>query len=112
MINIQNYKPHADVTKEMLQKNNFKYIDGIYSYRFSVYKNQKEPMLWCILYVDVENNLCSIQVTDSNNSTYPPYFNREYSTNNKVVESIDKKVQGVIGTLVRKKIIKKKGRKR
>lgn len=112
MINIHNYRPHADVTREMLQKNNFKYIDGIYLCRFPVYKHQKDIVLWCILFLDIENNSCNIQITDTNNATYAPYFNRTYSVNNIVVESIDKKLQGVIGTLVKKKILKKRGRKK
>lgn len=111
MINIQNYKPHSDVTKEMLKENNFKYIDGIYSYRFPVYKNKKEPIMWCNLYIDTENNLCNIQVSDQNNTTYAPFFNREYSANNQVVEQIDKKINAQLGVFVKSKILKKRGKK-
>lgn len=111
MINIQNYKPHSDATKDMLKENNFKYVDGFYSYRFPVYKNKKEPMLWCILYVDTENNLCNIHVADQNNTTYAAFFNREYGGKNQVVEQIDKKINAQLGTFVKNKILKKRGKR-
>ena len=111
MVNIQQYKPHSDVTKEMLKENNFKYIDGVYSYRFSVYKNKKEPIVWCNLYVDVENNSCNLNVMDINNTTYAPFFNRKYGCENKVVESIERKINSQLGTLIKDKILKKRGRK-
>ena len=111
MIDIQQYKPHSDVTKEMLKENNFKFIDGCYSYRFSVYKNKKEPLLWCNLYVDIENNSCNIQVADQNNNTYAPFFDRRYCTNNEVVENIEKNIKSQFGTFVKGKILKKRGKK-
>lgn len=111
MVNIHNYKPYSDVTKETLKENNFKCIDGCYSYRFSVYKYKKETLLWCNLYVDVDNNMCSINVYDQNNSTYPSFFNRTYGGKNKVVESIDRKINSQLGILVKNKVLKKRGKK-
>ena len=110
MINIQQYKPHPELMPKVLIDNNFKNIDGYYSYRFSVYKNKKEPIMWCVLYIDLEGKSCGIQVTDQNNNTYAPFFNRTYSTNNKVVESIDKKINSQLGTFVKKEILKKKSK--
>lgn len=111
MINIQNYKPNSELTKEILKENNFKYIDGLYSYRFPVYKNKKEPMIWCNLYVDIESSSCNLQVTDQSNTTYAPFFNRAYSTNNQVVEQIDKKINSQLSVFVKSKILKKRGKK-
>lgn len=111
MVNIQNYKPHSDVTKETLKENNFKCIDGCYSYRFSVYKYKKEPIMWCNLYVDIDSNMCSVSVYDQNNITYPAFFNRTYGGKNKVVESIDRKINSQLGILVKNKILKKRGKK-
>ena len=111
MVNIHLYKPHSDVTKNAFQENNFKYIDGCYSYRFSVYKYKKETLLWCNIYVDVENNSCSINVYDQNNNTYAPFFDRRYAANNKVVESIDRRINTQLGIFVKNKILKKKGKK-
>jgi hypothetical protein len=111
MVNIHSYKPHSNVTKETLKENNFKCIDGCYSYRFSVYKYKKETVLWCNLYVDVDNNMCSISVYDQNNNTYPAFFNRRYGCKNKVVESIDRKINSQLGTFVKNKVLKKRGKK-
>ena len=111
MINIQQYKPHSNVTKDMLKDNNFKYIDGCYSYRFSVYKNKKETIMWCILYVDIENNSCAINVYDQNNFTYPAFYNRTYGGKNKVVESIDRKINAQLGVFIKNNILKKRGKK-
>lgn len=108
MIDIHKYKPHSKVTKDMLKDNNFKYIDGYYSYRFLVYKYKKEPILWCNLYVDIENNSCNFNVMDNGNDTYAPFFNRRYGVKNEVVESIDRKINAQLGMLVKNKIIKKK----
>lgn len=110
-MNIKNYKPNSGLTKETLKENNFRYIDGLYSYRFPVYKYKKEPILWCYLYVDIENNLCNLNVIDSNNSVYAPYFNREYGGENIVVESIDRRISTQIGLFVKTGIIKKRGKK-
>ena len=111
MVNIHKYKPHSNVTKEMLKDNNFKYIDGFYLYRFPVYKHKKLPIMWCNLYVDVENNLCVINVYDQNNFTYPAFYNRTYGGKNKVVESIDRRINSQLGILVKNKILKKRGNK-
>jgi hypothetical protein len=69
MINMHNYKPSKGLTKEILRENNFKYMDGYYTYRFSVYNYKKEPLLWAILYVDIENMCCYVNVVNHNNIT-------------------------------------------
>ena len=45
MINIEQYKPHNEVTKEILRDNNFRYMDGYYSYRFPVLKHKKDVQI-------------------------------------------------------------------
>lgn len=112
MVNIHNYKPYSDVTKETLKENNFKCIDGCYSYRFPVYKYKKEIIMWCNIYVDADNNMCGISVYDQNNSTYPAFFNRKYGGKNKVVESIDRKINSQLGVFVKNKILKKRGKRK
>ena len=112
MISIQQYKPHSDVTINMLKENNFKCIDGCYSCRFPVYKQNKEPMLWCILYIDIENDSCNIQVVDHNNNTYAPFFNRTYGGVNKVIESADNKINVQLEMFVKNKLLKKKVKKK
>ena len=111
MVDIHKYKPHSNVTKDILKDNNFKYIDGCYSYRFPVYKHKKDTIMWCNLYVDVDNNLCNINVYDNNNNTYPAFHNRTYGGKNKVVESIDRRINTQLGILVKNKILKKRGKK-
>ena len=91
-MNIENYKPNSKLTKEILKENNFRYIEGVYSYRFPVYKYKKETTLWCTLYIDIENDSCNLNIFDQNNNTYAPFFNRTYGGENKVVESIDRKI--------------------
>lgn len=110
-MNIENYKPTSEVTKEILRENNFKYIEGVYSYKFPVYKYKKEPILWCSLYIDIDNNSCNLSVTNLNNNIYVPYFNREYGGKNMVVESIDKKINTQLRVLIKAGIIKKRGKK-
>ena len=116
MINIENYKPNSKLTKDILRANNFKYIDGYYSYRFPVYKYKKTPVLWCNIYINLESNCCNYNVTDSNFKIYPAFFDREYGGVNKVVENIDRKIRTQLNIfikdeiLVRNKKNKKKGR--
>ena len=111
MVNIQLYKLNSDITKSILEENNFKYVDGYYSYRFPVYKYKKEILLWCNIYVEFEEKTCGINVIDQNNHTYAPFFNRAYGGENKVVDSIDRKINSQLGTFVKVKILKKRGKK-
>ena len=111
MINTQQYKSHSELTKEILEENNFKYVDGYYSYRFPVYKYKKEPIIWCNLYMDLESKRINLNVMDANNNTYAAFFNRVYGGENKVIESIDKKIKTQLGTLVKNNILKKVGKK-
>lgn len=108
-MNIKNYKPNSELTKETLRENNFRYIDGIYSYRFPVYKYKKEPILWCTLYLDIENNSCGLNVFDQSANTYAPFFNRNYGGKNMVVESIDRTIEEQINTFIKAGIVKKRG---
>lgn len=108
MINIQNYKPVKNITKDILKENNFRNIDGYYSYRFPVYSYKKEPLLWAIFYIDLENSTCSINVIDNNNNTYAAYYNTTYGQNNKVVEIIHKKIETQLNIFIKNKLIKKK----
>ena len=111
MFNIQQYKPHSELTKDMLRDNNFKYVDGYYSYRFPVYKYKKEPVIWCNICMDLENKRLNLNVMDVNNNTYAAFYNRAYGGANKVVESIDKKIKAQLGVFVKNKILKKVGKK-
>ena len=101
------YKLISEVTIEQLKENNFKYVDGYYSYKFPVYKNKKETLLWGFLNINFEEKKCFINVVDSNNNTYPAYHNREYGEN-KIIELVDKKINEQINILIKNKIIKKK----
>ena len=111
MINIEQYKPNSEVTKNILKDNNFKYIDGYYSYRFPVYKYKKETTLWCNIYINLDNNCCGYNVTDSNFNTYPAFFNREYSGINVVVQKAENKIKAQLDKLVKDKILYKKNKK-
>ena len=111
MIDITQYKPHSEVTKELLRDNNFKYMDGYYSYRFPVLKYKKDPTLWCNIYINVEHNCCGFSVTDSDFNTYAAFFNREYGGINKAVEKAEIKIQTQLDNLVKNKILYKKGKK-
>ena len=111
MIDINNYRPTKELTKEILKDNNFKYIDGCYLYRFPVYKYKKEPLLWALLYVDIENNNCAINVVDDRNNTYAAYHNRKYNCKNEVVEAIDRKIKAQINKFVKEEILKNKKEK-
>ena len=48
---------------------------------------------------------------DQNNNTYAPFFNRRYGGENKVLESIDRKINSQLGMFVKSKILKKRGKK-
>lgn len=110
MINMQNYKPSKGLTKEILRENNFKYMDGYYTYRFSVYNYKKEPLLWAVLYLDLDNMRCSINVVNDKNNTYPAYHNRD-GCKNDVVDAIDKKIKTQINKLVKEEILVQKKEK-
>lgn len=112
MVNIHDYKLHSKVTTDMLKEKNFKYIDGCYSYRFPVYKDKHESIMWCVLYVEIENKLCSINVYDQNNNTYASFFNRDYGGTNKLVEDIDRRINAQLDTFVKWNILKRHGKKR
>lgn len=101
------YKLVQSTTIEQLKNNNFRYIDGLYSYKFPVYKYQKDVLLWGFILVDFENKASSINVTDSNNYTYAAYHNRKYGRN-KVVESIDRKISKQMNIFIKDKIFTKR----
>lgn len=112
MINIEQYKPHNEVTKEILRDNNFRYMDGYYSYRFclSRYK-KKKTTLWCDIYINLEHNKCNFTVTTSDFCVYPAFFNRTYGEN-KIVEEAEIEIQNQLDILVKKKILKVKNDKK
>ena len=108
MINIQQYKPHYKLTKEQLFDNNFKYIDGCYSYRFPVYKYKKETLLWALFIINLETKTCEVTVVNKTYNTYAAFHNRKYGSNDSVVESIDNKINAQIDLFIKNKIITKK----
>lgn len=110
-MNIENYKPNSKLTKEILKENNFRYIEGVYSYRFPVYKYKNQPIIWCIIYVNIEDSLCCLHVYDQNNNTYSQYFDRTYGGKNLLVESIDGVIEDQINSFVKAGILKKRGKK-
>lgn len=111
MINIEQYKPHNEVTKEILRDSNFRYMDGYYSYRFPVLKYKKDTTLWCNIYVNLEHKRCGFTVTDSDFNTYPAFFNREYGGINKAVEKVEEKINAQLASFVKDKILYKKEKK-
>jgi len=108
MVNMQNYKPVKNITKDMLKENNFRNIDGYYSYRFPVYSYKKDPLLWATFYIDLDNFNCSINVTDNNGNTYAAYYNTVYGQNNKVVDIINKRIETQLSVFIKNKLIKQK----
>ena len=111
MINIEQYKPHFEVTKEILRDNNFRYMDGYYSYRFPILKHKKDVTLWCNIYINLEHNCCGFTVMNADFSTYPAFFCREYGKENKAVEKAEKIIVGQLSTFVKNKILYKKEKK-
>ena len=99
------YKPTKECTKEILQDNNFKYIDGYYVYRFPVYKYNKTPILWGQIIIDLESTTCYVSVVNNTNNVYAAYHNREYGKN-EVLIKIDKTIETQISQLVKIKILK------
>lgn len=112
MINIEQYKPHSEVTKENLIENNFRHMDGYYSYRFPVLKYKKDATLWCNIYVDLDHKSCGLTVVDANNNIYPAYFNRKYGGINKAVEKSERKIKAQLDIFVKDKILYKKNKKK
>lgn len=112
MINIQQYKPNPKLTKEQLLENNFRYIDGCYSYRFPVCKYKKETTLWGIFIINIEAKSCDITVVNNSYNTYPAYHNRTYGSNNSVIESVDKKIKSQINLFLKNEVITKTNKKR
>lgn len=111
MINIDKYKPHSDVTKEILRDNNFRYTDGYYTYRFPVLKHNKDVTLWCHIYINLEHNCCGFTVITSDFNTYPAFFSRGYGRN-KAVELAEKKIEAQLETFVKDKILYRKKQKK
>ena len=106
-MNIQDYKPHSKLTKKQLFENDFKYIDGCYSYRFPVYKYKKETILWGIFMINLDTKSCDITVVNNSYNTYSAFHNRTYGIN-KIIENVDDKIKIQINLLVKNKIIVKK----
>lgn len=111
MINMYQYKPHINLTKEQLFENNFKYIDGCYSYRFPVCKYKKETTLWGVFIINLDTQTCDITVVNNSFVTYAAYHNRTYGANDSVIEVIDKKIKSQINTLLKNEVISKVERK-
>ena len=107
-MNIQQYKLHSKLTKEQLLDNNFKYIDGCYSYRFPVYKYKKETMLWALFIINIEESTYNVTVVNKSYSTYAAFHNRTYGSNDSVVEAIDNRINTQINLFLKNKILTKK----
>ena len=84
---------------------------GEYLYTFPVYSCNHEPVLFCKMGVDKETSEVFYQVCDSYGRLYPAYYNRCYSSNNRVVSLIDKKINAKFRQLGVKKHSVKKVRK-
>lgn len=113
MINIQDYKANSKLTREQLIENNFRYIDGCYSYRFPVAKYKKEVTLWGIFIINLDSKNCDITVVNSSFNTYPAFHNRIYgSANSQLIMDIDDKIQAQLNQFLKNKIIFKRRNKR
>lgn len=51
-----------------------------YVYRFPVYSYKNQPLIFCILRINVEGNI-SFNVIDANGDFYSQYYNDQYGEN-------------------------------
>ena len=90
------YKLHKDVNESLLKDNGFRR----YVFKCYVYKD----IIQLIIHIDLEEKHWDYQVyDDDNNIIYIPYYNRDFGTN-KVVKSIDKKMNKIFKELEKVKI--------
>ena len=84
------------LSKQEMKDLGFKYDFEIqeYIYKFPVYKSSKnEPLIFCKLGIDEENNKVFFNVCDLSGELYTSYYNREYGKPNFVVETIDRNIE-------------------
>lgn len=100
-------KLNPNVTKNVLKENNFKETEPNYfTYRFPVYKyngtNNKQPLLYCLLCVDLESSNIEKMVVNDDNTPYSTYNNTSGTSfvkkiNNKISNELKKlRMQGIL----------------
>ena len=84
-----------DLSKSKLKELGFRYDSkaDCYVYKFPVYNYKKQPVLFCKIWVDNEEdrNIIMYGVFEANDTLYPGYYNDEYGYNI-TIEEIDKAI--------------------
>lgn len=96
----------TDINK--LISNNFRKISSTeFVYKIPVYKYKHSTLVTCIFTADIEEKVITLQVVDnSTDNIYSSYYNREYSKNNNVADTIDTNINKEIERLKKENIIK------
>lgn len=107
---IQNELIVTDYCKVNLRKLGFIYDYGteMWKYTFTVLFYKRNPVLTCYIYISKDNDFCTIQVVDSFNNPYAPYYSHEYGRYGDYLKKIDRKILYRLKNLG---IIKKKEKK-
>lgn len=92
--------------KNLIDSGFYKYNNGDYKIKFPLYKNNNRTLIELHIVVSIEENHVYTEVLDiCNNSYYIPYYNDEYSKNNKVCRIVKRRVNEIINTLKETNII-------
>ena len=70
-----------------------------YMYTFPVYKVHGKELMYCELVVGVDDNRVDMSVYSADGSIYGPWYKREFSKGNRVVEQVDQAILGKISKL-------------
>lgn len=107
----------TDYCKANLRKLGFIYDYGteMWKYTFTVLFYKRNPVLTCYIYISKDNDFCTIQVVDSFNNPYAPYYSHEYGRYGDYLKKIDRKILYKLKKfhiIVKKKDIIEKRKKR
>ncbi len=93
MVQLENKKFKLDLSISELKDLGFKYDNACdtYTYRFTVYRYNKNPLIFCKIGIDEETNRVWYNVYNADGSLYCPFYNREYGVNG-LLSGIEKNI--------------------
>ena len=83
-----------DLSKTKLKELGFRYDSKLecYIHKFPIYKYKKQPVIFCKIGINEEDNYSIwYNICEANDTLYAGYYNEEYGHNN-LIDKIDKSI--------------------
>ena len=94
-----------DLSRFKLKELGFRYDSKLdcYVHKFPIYNYKKQPVIFCKIGINDEDNSIWYNVCEANDTLYAGYYNSEYG-HNSLIEKIDKAILHKLKSLGAKRV--------